>query len=231
MAKRSHPPDGGDKRRTQQSGDDLRLRIVRAVEAYWRQNDRSLTIREVCALVGLKSTGHVAHHVDALVAQERLRRLPGSRGLLPARTTGVPFLGTIAAGFPIDVFDEGTTDVLEVDELTKALPHSGPPARGDIYALQVQGDFMVEDGILDGDFVLIAFGPTVAQGAIAVAVHDSANGGRGETTLKRVYVHEYEVHLKPANPAYPVRVISREEWDQEWKVQGAVVGSYRHYAH
>jgi SOS-response transcriptional repressor LexA len=82
---------------------------------------------------------------------------------LPARTTGVPVLGTIAAGFPIDVFDEGTTEVLEVDELIKAIPPSGPPAHGDIYALQVQGDSMVEDGLLDGDYVLIAFGPTVAQ--------------------------------------------------------------------
>jgi repressor LexA len=229
MAKPSHPPEGGYARRKQQSGEDLRLRIVHAVEEYWRQHDRPLTIREICALVGRKSTGHIAHHVDALVDQERLRRLPGSRGLLPARTSGVPFLGTIAAGFPIDVFDAGTTEVLEVDELTKALPHSGPPAHGDIYALQVQGDSMVGDGILDGDYVLIAFGPTVAQGAIAVAVHDSANGGRGEVTLKRVYVHEDVVRLQPANPAYPVRVISHEEWESEWRVQGAVVGSYRRY--
>jgi repressor LexA len=173
--------------------------------------------------------GNVAYHVDLLVEQERLRRLPGSRGLLPARTTGVPFLGTIAAGFPIDVFDEGTSEVLEVDELTNALPRWGPPAQGDIYALQVQGDSMVEDGILAGDYVLIAFGPTVAQGAIAVAVHNSANGARGEVTLKHVYVHEGEVHLQPANPAYQVRVISRKEWESEWRVQGAVVGSYRRY--
>jgi SOS-response transcriptional repressor LexA len=64
-----------------------------------------------------------------------------------------------------------------------------------------------------------------------VAVHNSANSGRRETTLKQVYVHEEEVRLKPANPAYPVRVISREEWDREWRVQGAVVGSYRRYPH
>jgi repressor LexA len=150
---------------------------------------------------------------------------------LPARTTGVRLLGTIAAGLPLDLFDEGTEELLEVDELTKAIPHTGAPTHGDIYALQVQGDSMVEDGILDGDYVLIVVGPTVAQGAIAVAVHDSANGGRGETTLKRVYVHEDEVHLQPANPAYPVRVISREEWVGEWRVQGTVVGSYRRYPH
>jgi SOS-response transcriptional repressor LexA len=69
--------------------------------------------------------------------------------------------------------------VLEVDELTKAIPHGGPLTHGEIVALQVQGNSKVEDGILEGDYVLIAFGPTVAQGAIAVAVHDSANGRRG----------------------------------------------------
>jgi SOS-response transcriptional repressor LexA len=90
---------------------------------------------------------------------------------------------------------------------------------------------MVDDGILDGDYVLIAYGPTIAHGAIAVAVHDSANGGRGETTLKHVYVYEDEVHLQPANPAHHERVISREEWQGEWRVQGTVVGSYRRYPH
>jgi repressor LexA len=229
MAQRTGPTKGGHGAHQQRSGEATRLRIVRAVEEYWQLQRRSVTVREVGALVGLSSTGNVAYHVDKLVEQRRLRRLPGSRGLLPARSTGVPILGKIAAGFPLDLFDEGAEELLEVDELTRTFPRSGPPARGDIFALQVQGDSMVEDGILDGDFVLIAFGPTVAQGAIAVAVHDSANGGRGETTLKRVYVHEDKVRLQPANPAYPVRVISRTEWESEWRVQGAVVGSYRRY--
>jgi repressor LexA len=229
MAKRSDPPKGPHGKRNQQSGEATRLRIVRAVEEYWQLQRRSVTVREIGALVGLSSTGNVAYHVKALVEQERLRRLHGSRGILPTRSTGVRVMGKIAAGSPIDVFDEGTTEVLEVEEFTQTFPHRGPPAHGDIFALQVQGDSMVEDGILNGDYVLIASSPTVAQGAIAVAVHDSANGGRGETTLKRVFVHKTEVHLKPANPAYPIRVISREEWDREWKVQGAVVGSYRRY--
>src|SRR5215467_2071685 len=105
MAKLSHPPSGGYERRLQQSGEDLRLRIVHAVEEHWRQNDRSLTIREICAEVGLKSTSHVTYHVNVLVEQGRLRRLPHSRGILPVRSTGVRILGTIAAGSPIDLFD------------------------------------------------------------------------------------------------------------------------------
>lgn len=211
--KRSHLPEGEHGHHHQRSGDELRRRIVSAVEAYWRENDRSLTIREIGALVGQKAPSHILHHVNALVEQGQLRRLRGSRGILPARSTGVRLLGTIAAGLPLDLLD------------------SGPAVHGVIYALQVQGDSMVVDGILDGDYVLIAYGPTVAQGAIAVAVHDSANGGRGETTLKRVYVHEDKVRLQPANPAHPVRVISREEWESEWRPQGAVVGSYRRYPH
>src|SRR6476660_3214214 len=113
MAKQSDPPDGGHERRTQQSGEDLRKRIVHAVEEHWWKNDRSLTIREICAEVGLKSTSHVRFHVDVLVEQGRLRRLPGSRGILPARSTGVRIMGRIAAGSPIDVFDEGASDVLQ----------------------------------------------------------------------------------------------------------------------
>jgi SOS-response transcriptional repressor LexA len=44
-----------------------------------------------------------------------------------------------------------------------------------------------------------------------------------------VFVYEDEAHLRPANAAYATRVIGREEWDQEWRVQGTVVGVYRRY--
>jgi len=44
-----------------------------------------------------------------------------------------------------------------------------------------------------------------------------------------VFVYEDEAHLRPANAAYSTRVIGREEWDQEWRVQGTVVGVYRRY--
>ena len=85
MAKQSDPPDGGHERRKQQPGEDLRLRIVHAVEEYWLQNERSLTIREICPLVGWKVPSQILQHVNALVDQGRLRHLPGSRGHL-ART-------------------------------------------------------------------------------------------------------------------------------------------------
>ena len=89
---------------------------------------------------------------------------------------------------------------------------------------------MIEDGILDGDYVFIAASPTAAPGAIAVARHRSANGGHGEVTLKHIAVEADSVRLRPANPAHSVRVIAREEWDREWTVHGALVEVRRCYA-
>ena len=87
MANRSDPSKGGHGSHRQRSGEATRLQIVRAVEEYWQLHRRSLTIREIGALVGLSSTGNVAYHVNALVEQERLRRL--YRGMQIERHDGV----------------------------------------------------------------------------------------------------------------------------------------------
>jgi repressor LexA len=213
-------------------GEEVRLQILRTIEDGWRTDGRSPSYREMRATAGLASLSHVKYHVDALVAEGLLRRLPGSRGLLPVRASGLRVLGTIAAGDPLDLFEEGEFEALRLpDQPSVSFGHGLSLQHDtcrDTYALRVRGDSMVEDGILDGDYVLIAPSPVV-QGTIAVAVHHSANGGRGEATLKWVYVYEDEVHLRPANPAYATRIIVREEWDREWSVQGKLVGVYRRY--
>jgi len=215
-------------RSQQHASQDLRLRILQAVEDVWRTDGRSPALRESGAAVGIRAPGHIKYHVDTLVEQGLLRRLPGGHGLIPVRPVGLRVRGTIAAGNPLDLFDEGEEEVLELDALGSALPGGRLPREREVYALRVRGDSMVEDGILDGDYALITPGPVV-QGTIAVAVHNSANGGRGEATLKWIFVYEDEVHLRPANAAYEPRVIGRKEWDEEWEVQGALVGVYRRY--
>jgi repressor LexA len=212
--------------------EEVRLGILRTVEDGWRTTGRSPSYREIRVATGLRALSHVKYHLDELVAQGLLRRLPGSRGLLPVRASGLPILGTIAAGDPLDLFEEGEFELLRLPDEPSAssghgLSHERDTYR-DTYALRVRGDSMMEDGILDGDFVLIGPCP-VAQGTIAVAVHHTANGGRGEATLKWVFVYEDEVHLRPANPAYATRVIARVEWDREWSVQGKLLGIYRRY--
>src|SRR5262245_60400739 len=151
-------------------GEDARLRILRAIEAGWRTDGRSPSYREIRATTGLRALSHVKYHVDALVAEGLLRRLPGSRGLLPVRASGLRVLGSIAAGDPLDLFEEGEFEPLRLPEEPSVPSGRGLSPQRDTYALRVRGDSMMEDGILDGDYVLIA--PTsVAQGAIAVAVH------------------------------------------------------------
>jgi repressor LexA len=226
MTSRSASTQAASSRSRQRSVEDLRLWILQTVEGVWRTEGRSPTIREIGAAVGIRAPSHVAHHVDSLVEQGLLRRLTGSRGLVPTRPMGLRIRGTIAAGYPLDLFDEGEEEVLELDAFSSALPGGRPR---EVFALRVRGDSMVDDGILDGDFVLIAPSPAVVHATIAVAVHDSANGGRGEATLKWVFVYEDEVHLRPANAAYTTRVIPRKEWDDEWSIQGALVGVYRRY--
>ena len=223
-------PDGAVRRL---AGDQLRSRILLVIEEYWREHGRPPTIREIGQAVDIESTGHVAYHVGILEQQGRVSREAGrSRGLLSMRPAGPRVLGTIAAGEPLDQFDAGDLEALDLRALGRATatPAVSAGAASEVYALQVRGTSMVEDGILDGDYVLIAPGATAANGAIVVAVQNSANGGRGAATLKRAFVRQDGVLLQPANAALVPRFIPAEEWDREWTVQGTVVSVYRSYA-
>lgn len=228
----SDRPPAGALRRL--AGDQLRTRILCAIEEYWREHLRPPTIREIATAVDIDSTGHVAYHVGILERQGRVSREPGrSRGLMSTRPAGLPVLGTIAAGEPLDQFDAGELELLDLRELGLATPAPTPTisahAAGEVYVLQVRGTSMIEDGILDGDYVLIVPGSTFANGAIVVAVQNSANGGRGAATLKRAFVRPDGVLLQPANAALTPRFIPSDEWDREWTVQGTVVSVYRQY--
>jgi repressor LexA len=159
-------------------------------------------------------------------------RNPGVRGIFLAQPFGLPIRGTIAAGVPLDLFGDGEQELLEFGDLMSA-PHGilagWPSSLKDLYALRVQGQSMIEDGILDGDYVHIDPAKTVVNGTIAVALHRAGNAEHGAATLKRVFFEDEEVLLQPANPTFAPRRISSEEWDHEWEVQGRVVAVYRQY--
>jgi repressor LexA len=210
--------------------DDLRANILHTIEAYWREHRRPPTVREIGSAVGVKSTAHVAYHVTLLEREGLLSREPGrSRGLLPLRPVGLRVLGTIAAGDPLEQFDAGESELLPLDQFATAMTSIPTPPDREIFALRVRGTSMIEDGILDGDYVLITPGSTVANGAIGVAIHNTANGGRGAATLKRVFIRSDGVQLQPANAELSARYIARDEWNREWSVQGTVVAVYRRY--
>jgi repressor LexA len=120
-----------------------------------------------------------------------------------------PLLGRVAAGKPIEALE--VADVIEV-----------PPSmigQGDHFVLQVKGDSMTEDGILDGDFVVVRKQPTAQNGETVVALIN------GEATVKRYYRWSDFVELRPANSSMKPILVS----EGDLQIQGKVVGVMRHY--
>lgn len=210
--------------------------VLGAIEAYVRRHDRPPTVREIGHDAGIASTGHVAHVLAALERRGYLTCEHGvARGIHLTRAPGVPILGTIAAGVPLDLFDGGPPETLDLAAHVRggARVRAGDgDAAGGEFALLVRGDSMIEDGIRDGDYVLVQRATAAPEGAIVVAVHlASAGGERGAATLKRLQLdrRRARVLLCPANAALQPLAISAAEWEREWKVQGIVTAIYRPY--
>ncbi len=138
-------------------------------------------------------------------------RLPGVRSAAEAGAVQLPLYGRIAAGLPIEALRDNGAQV----EVPMAML-----GQGDHYALQVDGDSMVDAGILDGDTVIIRKSDTAENGQIIVALVDDR-----EVTLKRLRRRGNSVALEPANPKHRVQVLPADQV----KVQGKLVGLLRRY--
>lgn len=189
------------------------------------QKDRGVapTHREICDQFGFSSYGTVYKHLSLLQKKGLIRRdwnqkrgvevVGNDEPAAPSESRGttreLPLFGYIAAGRPLDV---------EVSAETIAVPEH-LTTRGENYVLKVRGDSMVDDGILDGDLVIIARRERADNGEMVVA------NVNGEVTLKRLYREGERVRLQPANsmmsPIYaPARDVA---------VQGVVVGLMRRF--
>ncbi|MBO6781864.1 MAG: transcriptional repressor LexA [Alphaproteobacteria bacterium] len=123
----------------------------------------------------------------------------------------LPLLGKIAAGTPIEALRDPTRHV------------AVPPAllgRGNHYCLEVEGDSMINAGILDGDTVIIRRTDTADNGSIVVALVEGQ-----EVTLKRLRKRNNSVALEAENPAYETRIFGPDQVE----VQGELVGLLRQY--
>lgn len=194
--------------------------ILDFLEQYIQRNGYSPTLQEIADALGLRSLATIHEHVYALVKKGLVRRYEGSvRGieLLEKKIAPVPdgvelpVLGFIAAGKPIEPFTDPHAAMYVSPTFISGKRRS--------YVLQVKGQSMIEDGILDGDFVVIEQQETANNGDIVVALLET-----GAATLKRFFKEEGRVRLEPANaamrPIYAVQV----------KIQGRVVGVIRKYS-
>ena len=167
----------------------------------------------------IHSTGHVDYHLTILEKKGFiLRERKKSRGIrLTSGDEGqaLRIAGTIAAGAPLDIYATGQQELLDLSAHTRE------------YVLLVRGQSMIEDHIADGDFVLVDQSAYINNGDIIVATHKTGNVEGGEATLKRIYKESDHIRLQPANSEMNPIIISSQEWNSEWEVQGKVTAVYR----
>ena len=186
------------------------------------------TIRQIGTAVGISSTSVVNYNLNKLEREGFiLRDLKVSRGVRLAdntRRTGradraeritIPLSGYIFASEPVLVGDTAQTAGDEVIELTRDLISD----EGDLFALKVKGNSMIDAMVSDGDIVVMKKVDRARNGEmVAVWLND-----RGETTLKHFYLENGRVRLQPANPTMQPIYVPAEQV----RVQGRVVAVIR----
>jgi len=200
--------------------------ILEFIREFQKSRGVAPTHREICDHFGFSSYGTVYKHLSLLEKKGLIRRdWNQKRGVelveketpapaaAPRQQEGavreLPLFGYIAAGRPLEVDLSDETIAVPVHLTT----------RGDNYVLKVRGDSMIEDGILDGDLVIIARRDDAGNGDMVVA------NVSGEVTLKRLYREGERVRLQPANSMMgPIYAQARDV-----AVQGIVIGLMRRF--
>jgi repressor LexA len=206
------------------------LELLEFVRDFRAGSGYSPTMREVADSFGLSSVATVAEHLDSLeakglIARERDRArsvllTARGRSFLSGRREGrslggvvIPLLGTIAAGSPIEAV--AVPEEIEVP--------AGMVTGRRCYALRVRGQSMIDEGIFDGDYVVVEEKPSPENGETVVALID----GR-EATLKKFYRERgrggERVRLEPANPQMEPIILGGGD---RLRIQGKVRGVLR----
>jgi repressor LexA len=193
--------------------------ILDFIRQYIEKYGYSPTLAEIAESINVSSLATVHEHLQALVQKGVIRRFDGAvRGIevldhkISQNLQGVelPILGFIAAGQPIMTFTDPDATVKVSPSMVSGKKRS--------YVLQVKGDSMIEDGILDGDYVIIEEQTTAQDGDIVVALLEN-----GLATLKRFFREPNRIRLEPANSSMePI-------YSTDVKVQGKCVGVIRRF--
>jgi repressor LexA len=187
-------------------------RVLDFIEKYHSKNGHAPTYDVIAKGLGYAGKSSIQDFVKILVEKRYLtKQLRLSDGLTIHKDEhSLPLLGKVAAGIPIEH--------KKYDERVE-VPLSMLRRPGEYFALQITGDSMIEEGILDGDYVVIEEQQEVVNGDIVVALLDN-----GLATLKKFYKEATRIRLEPANskmqPIFATRV----------KVQGKCVGLIRKFA-
>ena len=197
--------------------------LLEYLAQFQAQYGYSPTLAELAKATGHRSKSTVHALIRALVEKGYVQKVEGNtrvlkiiedkvrlsfRGIQPS--IELPLMGYIAAGKPLEPY----TDPNATFQVSASMISGKQPS----YALQIKGNSLIEDGILDGDYVVVEKVTEVTNGDIIVAIVDD-----NLATLKKYYKEDGKIVLKPANsemePIYPSSL----------KVQGKVVGVIRKF--
>ena len=188
--------------------------VLDFIKSYKKKNKYSPSLEEIRDNLGISSISTAHYHVKKLQESGHLQKEYNQpRSVSPSKkkeTIEVPVVGTIAAGQPIEA--------IEVPDETISVTKNEIGRFGNYYALRVQGSSMIDEGIFDGDIVVINKQPTADDGQTVVAIIND-----NEATLKKIYREKDKFRLQPANPSlFPI-------YTKELEVRGVVVKIIRNF--
>lgn len=200
-------------------------KVLETIIQYINRNGFAPTLQEIADVVGVSSPATVHEHIQALVTKGflvKVGRIKRGYDLAPPLkkremdnnepALDLPHFGFIVAGSPIEPNPDPTAGF----KVPASMVSKDKPA----YVLQVRGDSMRDDGILDGDYVIVEYTEIASDGDIVIAFLQE----NGLATLKRFYKEDDRIILKPANSEMQP-IITRDV-----RIQGKVVGLVRRFS-
>ena len=202
--------------------------ILSYIEQHVEAHGYPPTVREIGTAVNLSSSSTVHAHLKTLEEQGIIQRdavltraikvvsalADGIRPQQGKAVVNVPIIGTVAAGKPR----------LAMEDIEDVFPLPQDFATGESFMLEVKGDSMIEDGIHEGDYVVVRRQQTADNGETVVAmVYDEASGG-SEATVKRFFKERQRIRLQPANKRM------KPMYFPDVQIAGKVVGLVRRMA-
>ena len=162
------------------------------IKRFIKEKDYAPSFEEIRKHFRLASRSTVHHHIEILKEKGYLNKIDNQARAIEisknkkSDLVSIPLLGTIAAGQPIEAIEDPETIKVSKSQISKS---------GEHYALRVQGNSMIDEGIFDGDTVIIREQPTAENGETVVALIND-----NEVTLKKIYKEKNGFRLQPANP-------------------------------
>lgn len=177
---------------------------------YYRKNKSLPTYDEMTGLFSLNSKGSLYKYVDKFIEDGLMGKSEGGKLVPTTKLYGLRVLGSVQAGFPSPA-EEELVDTMSLDEFLIQNPTAS-------YLLQVNGDSMIDAGIMEGDMVIVDRSRSAISGDIVVAQVGN------EWTMKYLVRRGSNIFLRPANKNYP-----DIHPDEELSIAGVVTSVVRKY--